>query len=183
MTAALPLALNLETGPASRRAGDLLAEARAHERAGALSEAVGCYQAAVDEAARTLDRRVEAEALRRLGVVRHHQNDRALAVELCRRSHQVAGEVDDPILAGEALNALAGFEFEEGAIESARIMFHRALELGGRHPALRGRIEQNLGILANIQGDHSAALDHYHRSLEACRSSGDQKGCAIAYHN
>ena len=32
--------------------------------------------------------------------------------------------------------------------------FYQALALGGTDPRLRGRIEQNLGILANIQGDH-----------------------------
>ncbi|HET7565266.1 MAG TPA: HD domain-containing phosphohydrolase, partial [Gemmatimonadaceae bacterium] len=38
-------------------------------------------------------------------------------------------------------------------------------------------------ILANTQGDLDAALVHYHRSLDASRSIGDEQGCAIAYHN
>ena len=42
---------------------------------------------------------------------------------------------------------------------------------------------RSLGILFTIQGDHALALAHYQRSLEACRASGDEKGCAIAYHN
>jgi putative nucleotidyltransferase with HDIG domain len=48
---------------------------------------------------------------------------------------------------------------------------------------VRGRIEQNLGILANIQGEHGEALLHYERALEACRRAGDERGCAYAYHN
>jgi tetratricopeptide (TPR) repeat protein len=50
-------------------------------------------------------------------------------------------------------------------------------------PPLRGRIEQNLGILACIQGDHQAAYDHYRRSLEAFEGSEDERGCALAHHN
>ncbi|HSE44989.1 MAG TPA: HD domain-containing phosphohydrolase, partial [Gemmatimonadales bacterium] len=40
-----------------------------------------------------------------------------------------------------------------------------------------------LGILATIRGDHAAALRHYGASLEASQAMGDDKGCAIAYHN
>ena len=95
-----------------------------------------------------------AEALRRLGVAQHHRGERSLARDLCERSHQIAAGLGDPVLAGEALNALAGFEFEAGAMRGRARRFHEALALGGASAALRGRIEQNLGILANIQGDH-----------------------------
>ena len=87
------------------------------------------------------------------------------------------------MLAGEALNVLAGFAFESGAMEEAKTRYLQALALGGTNPLLRGRIEQNLGILANIHGDHAEALIHYRRSLAAFESSGEDKGCAIAYHN
>jgi putative nucleotidyltransferase with HDIG domain len=48
---------------------------------------------------------------------------------------------------------------------------------------LIGRIEQNLGIIANIRGDLNAALEHYQNSLAASMSARDDSGCAIAYHN
>jgi putative nucleotidyltransferase with HDIG domain len=89
----------------------------------------------------------------------------------------------DSVLAAEALNALAGFDFEAGLIKEAREKFYRALELGGASAELRGRTEQNLGILANIQGALSEALAHYQRSLGAFESIADDRGCAIAYHN
>src|SRR5262249_6601268 len=124
-----------------------------------------------------------AEALRRLAVVRHRRGEREVASALCERSLAVASDVSDDVLAAEALNTLAGFDFESGAMELARQRFHRALELGGSSPPLRGRIEQNLGILANIQGAHVEALSHYQQSLFAFQRSGDDRGCAIAYHN
>ncbi|MFN2397323.1 MAG: HD domain-containing phosphohydrolase [Gemmatimonadaceae bacterium] len=165
------------------RAQSLLADARARERGGNISEAMECYEGAIVEAERCSARAVLAEALRRLAVVYHHRNDQTRARDLCQRSYETALSFEHSILAAEALNTLAGFEFETGAIASARDMFHRASQLGGASPELRARIQQNLGILANIQGDIDAALSHYKSSLDASASAGDERGCAIAYHN
>ena len=68
-------------------------------------------------------------------------------------------------------------------MESARTRYHEALALAGDLPRLRGRVEQNLGILANVQGDHAGAVAHYRRSLDAFERSGDDRGRAIVYHN
>ncbi|HJR64329.1 MAG TPA: tetratricopeptide repeat protein [Gemmatimonadaceae bacterium] len=165
------------------RAGHLLRDAREHDRAGRVTDAVRAYEAAIDCAEQEDDRPVLAEALRRLGVIHHRGHNVSAAREACERSHRVAIAASDNVLAAEALNALAGIDFERGGIDDARATFQRALALGAECPQLRGRIEQNLGILANIQGDLSAALGHYNRSLEAFRSAGDEHGCAIAYHN
>ena len=166
-----------------QQSADLLREARDHERAGRMPEAVKSYEAAVQAAERDAQYGVLAEALRRLGVVHHHRDQPELARKLCQRSQQTATEIGDNVLAAEALNALAGFDFEAGSIEAAREKFYRALELGGASAELRGRTEQNLGILANIQGALAQALMHYQRSLVAFESIGDDRGCAIVYHN
>ena len=112
---------------------------RAHERAGAMSEAVQRYTAAIEAAGRTGERGVLAEALRRLGVVHHHRNEAEAARSLCQKSYETGLAMGDSVLAAEALNALAGFDFEAGAIEQAREKFYRALELGGASAELRGR--------------------------------------------
>src|SRR5919107_3186561 len=169
--------------PQAPGAADFLRDARAHERAGAMAEAVACYESAIDAATRSNERGVLAEAFRRLAVVHYHRDLPGLARELCPRSYQTAKEINDSILAAEALNALAGFDFESGQIEAARERFYQALELGGASAELRGRTEQNLGILANIQGRLAEALTHYQRSLAGFESSRDERGCAIAYHN
>jgi putative nucleotidyltransferase with HDIG domain len=148
-----------------------------------MAEAVQCYQAAIEAAGRDGERSVLAEALRRLAVVHYHRDLPELARELCQHSYQTAKDVGDAVLAAEALNALAGFDFESGEIEAARERFYQALELGSASAELRGRTEQNLGILANIQGKLAEALAHYQRSLAAFESTGDERGCAIAYHN
>ncbi len=148
-----------------------------------MEDAIATYESAIEEAEYANERSVLAESLRRLAVTQHHQNDEPLARELCQRSYRVALDAGHFILAAEALNVLAGIDFERSDITESREMYKRALALGGANLELRARIEQNLGVLANVQGDLHGALQHYLRSLDACRSLGDEHGCAIAYHN
>jgi putative nucleotidyltransferase with HDIG domain len=166
-----------------RRAADILANARTHERAGRISEAMDGFEAAIAEAERTSEHTTLCEALRRLAVVSYYRDDQARARALCQRSYEVAIAAEHNVLAAEALNTLGLFHFESGDITEARDLFHRALELGGASLALRARIEQNLGVLANTQGDLAEALAHYQHSLQANRSIGDEQACAINYHN
>src|SRR2546426_9901160 len=180
-----PLRAPGQAGPRApvRPAADLLHEARARERAARIPEAVASYEAAIAAAELAEEQAVLAEALRRLAVVRHHRGESAEARELCRRSHAVARRAGNGVLAGEALNTLGGIDPETDALAQARQHFLPALAPGGQSRELRARVEQNLGIVANIQGDVDEALARYGRSLEAYRASNDEHGCAIAYHN
>ena len=166
-----------------RSPGETLAAARERERVGAMAEAIGGYEAAIRDAERAGDRAVLAEALRRLAILCRHRDEPARARELCRRSYDAAREIGSDILAAEALNTLGGLDLAAGALAEAAKTFLRALELGGSSRRLRARVQQNLGIVANIQGDQTEALARYERSLAAYRDCGDMHGCAIAYHN
>ncbi|OLE60500.1 MAG: hypothetical protein AUG10_05530 [Gemmatimonadetes bacterium 13_1_20CM_2_70_10] len=167
----------------ARRGGELLHEARERERAGCIPEAIECYESAIALAEQGEEQTVLAEALRRLAVLRHHGNESARARELCRRSLTVARSIGSDVLAAEALNTVGGLDLTTGSLDDARKSFLEALDVGGRSRELRARVEQNLGILANIQGDLDEALTRYERSLEAYRDARDEHGCAIAYHN
>jgi len=169
--------------PEHRPGGALLREGGDHDRAGRMADAVVAYEGAVTVAERTGERAVLVEALRRLGVVHHRLGKASPAREFCERSYREALDLGDLILAGEALNSLAGLDVEQGEITAARSKYTEALTLAGSSAALRGRIEQNLGILTNIQGDHTGASLHYRRSLKAFELAGDERGAAIAYHN
>jgi putative nucleotidyltransferase with HDIG domain len=166
-----------------RPAADLLHEARARERAACIPEAIACYEAAIATADRGGDRLILSEALRRLAVVRHHRNESAVARALCDRSFAVAREAGNDLLAAEALNTLGGLELAAGALAAARKHFLDAVELGRQSRELGARIERNLGIVANIQGNFDEALARYERSLEECRAANDEHGCAVAYGN
>jgi putative nucleotidyltransferase with HDIG domain len=168
---------------AARPAADLLLEARALERAVCMAGAAASYEAAIAAADATGERAVLSEALRRFAIIRHHRGESADAREMCRRSYTAASAAGFDVLAAEALNTLGGIGLETDGVAEVREHFLRALELGGESRRLRARVEQNLGILANIQGDFEEALTRYGRSLEAYRASDDEHGCAIAYHN
>lgn len=165
------------------RASFFLGDAREHERAGRLDEAMAQYRAAIERAQDTSERATLAEGLRRLGVVHHLRGELNEARQLCQQSHAAALLLGDDLLTAEALNTLAGFDIEAGSFDSASAYLDSALGLAATSAELRARIEQNLGVVANIHGDLPAALEHYERSLDAFRASHDERGCALAYHN
>ena len=169
--------------PPNRRAGEVLRAAKADDQAGRLDHALAGYTEAIQLAEKSGEKAILIEALRRLGVIHHRRNNGDLAGELCRRSHSVADDAGDRLQAGEALNALGGFDFEAGEMLGARRHFQRALALAGKHNDLLGRVEQNLGIIASVQGDSEIALAHYTRSLEALEPTANGRDRAIVLYN
>jgi putative nucleotidyltransferase with HDIG domain len=167
----------------TRPASDLLHEARTRERSACIPEAIQLYEATISMSERTGEQPVLAEALRRLAVVLHHRNESSRARELCNRSYKVACDLKNDILAAEALNTLGGLSLRTGALEEARAYFLQALERGGQACELLARVEQNLGILANIRGQLVEAVGHYERSVAAYRATNDEHGSAKAYVN
>jgi putative nucleotidyltransferase with HDIG domain len=173
----------MPTNALPQSATRVLRDARDDERAGRVEAAIEKYRSAIDASLVLGDVPTQAEALRRLSVVMHRQLERGVARELCVQSFEVASALRDRTLSAEALNTLGGFELEAGKTGDAGELFRRALAMAHDAPALIGRIEQNLGIIANIRGDLNAALEHYQNSLAASMSARDDSGCAIAYHN
>ncbi|MDQ2767173.1 MAG: tetratricopeptide repeat protein, partial [Gemmatimonadota bacterium] len=173
----------MPASPGAPSATRALRDARDDERAGRIAVAIAKYHVAIDAAVADNDCPTQAEALRRLSVVMHRQLESGVAHELCNQSLEVASELGDAALSAEALNTLGGFELEAGRTVDAGDLFRRALAMAHDLPALVGRIEQNLGIIANIRGDLDAALEHYQNSLTASTRARDDSGCAIAYHN
>jgi putative nucleotidyltransferase with HDIG domain len=172
-------------GPAHRaeRLAAFLRQGRDHERAGRLVDALDAYGAVANAADEALDGKTLAEALRRAAGIRRRRNEPAEALALYQRSHDVARATGDAVLAAEALNGIAVLNVHRGDWETARVYLQRALDTGAENEDLRGRIEQNFGVMANIEGDIGAAIAHYQRSLRSFRAAKNDSGCAIAYHN
>jgi len=164
-------------------AAELFTAAQGRDRHGAVDEAAELYQAAAESAEECANPGVAAEAFKRLAILRHRQSQSDLARRLWRRGHQVAVAAGDERRAAEALNIGGAIELETGDLEAAVALFTKAAEVGERHPALRARVAQNLGIIANVRGDWQGARAHYLASLEAFISAGDEQGTAIAHHN
>jgi tetratricopeptide (TPR) repeat protein len=160
----------------------LLQIAREYDRKGYLQETAGAYDAAITAATCAGDRRVAAEALRRLAVVRCRRQENDAARALCARSEAVAREAGDDGLVAEALNTAGGIELLDERFGEARALFGQAAALA-TDPDLLGRIEQNLATVASTQGDYTEALDRYQRSLAGFLCAANEHGCAVAYHN
>jgi tetratricopeptide (TPR) repeat protein len=86
-------------------------------------------------------------------------------------------------LTAETLNTLGGLELETRNLEAAERALLEAEGLAAEEPAILARVEQNLGIVANIRGLHGAADKYYRKSLALYEGLPDPHGSAIAHHN
>jgi tetratricopeptide (TPR) repeat protein len=160
---------------------DHLHAGRQHDRAARLDQAAASYEAALE--AKTGDAAIDAEALRLLAIVRMLQSRPDEAETLCRRSIDLSRPLGDNSLIAMGLNALGGICLERGELDLAKVVFEEAGGLDVADKDLAARIEQNLGIIANVRGQWTVARTHYTKSLSAFEQSGDAHGSAIAHHN
>jgi putative nucleotidyltransferase with HDIG domain len=159
-----------------------LAAALDLERAGDATGALDAYSA-VATAVSHHDAAARATALRRGASIHRRRQEFDQAITLCQEAYDLAIGAGERIVAAEALNARALVHIDQAQWVSATEQLMRALELAGSAPLLIARIEQNFGIIANIQGDFTTARHRYLRSLMAFRQAKDKQGCAVAYHN
>jgi tetratricopeptide (TPR) repeat protein len=161
----------------------LLDQAQAYELAGSLRHAEAAYNSLIVAATRQKDHAALAVAFRRRAVLAHHGGDTSRARSALQQSYAVATMMGDRRLTAETLNTIGGLELETRNLEAAEQALLEAEALASEDPAILARIEQNLGIVANIRGDHDAAEAHYRRSLAAYEALPDPNGSAIAHHN
>jgi tetratricopeptide (TPR) repeat protein len=161
----------------------LLTQARAYELAGSLRHAEAAYGALIVAATRQQDHATLAAAFRHRAVLAHHAGDTVRARSALQQSYAVATILGDRRLTAETLNTLGGLELETRNLAAAESALLEAEALASEEPAVLARVEQNLGIVANIRGQHDAAEAYYRRSLAAYEALPDPHGCAIAHHN
>ena len=161
----------------------LLGQARAYELAGALRHADAAYNALIVAATRQRDHATLASAFRHRAVLAHQTGDTVRARSALQQSYAVAAMIGDRRLTAETLNTLGGIELETRNLAAAESALLEAEVLASEEPAILARVEQNLGIVANIRGEHERAEAHYRRSLAAYEALPDPHGSAIAHHN
>jgi putative nucleotidyltransferase with HDIG domain len=181
--AAAPLPSGQKRQDAGRSACDLVLSARDRERAGCIPEAIERYEAAIALGERDGPRTVLAEALRRLAALRYRRDECEIGRALCNRSYEVARDIGNDLLAGEALNTLGAMFLRDGTLSEAEDTFLRAIDVGGSSRELLARVQQNLGTIASIRGKLDVARGRYALSLDGYQSVKDEHGCALAYHN
>lgn len=160
-----------------------LARAEAYEKSGSPRNAEDAYNSLIITAARQGDQAMLAEAFRRRAILAHRAGDSAKARSALQQSYAVTTLMGDRLLSARTLNTLGGLELETRNLEAAEAALTEAATLAGDDPVLIARVFQNLGIVANIRGEHAAAQVNYLRSLAAYESMSDTHGSAISRHN
>jgi tetratricopeptide (TPR) repeat protein len=84
-----------------------------------------------------------------------------------------------------ALNVCGAIALERGGISEATYFFTRAQEeaLEENDMATAGRCANNLGIIANMQGDYDRAVNAYTRALAAYQQAHCDRGVVESRHN
>ena len=167
----------------SRQARLFLEQGFDYERAGRTRRAELRYLEAADLARHANIWQIEAEGLRRLAVIRHHQGLHEDARSFIGRSLALAEAAADSGARAQCLNVMGGLALDVGDLAEARRCFAEAAGLAQSRDDVLAKIEQNLGIVANVAGDLALAHSHYLRALEICRRLDDEHGVAVAYHN
>ncbi len=158
---------------------DVLERARELSRAGAWSDVVGMLEPMVPFAAAAGDIRVlYAEALMRVG------RERA-ACEWLRLIVPSLSTAGDRVNHRRALNLLGVGSFFLGDLDEASGALNAAVDLASQEDDLLlfARATNNLGMIANLRGEHEAALGHYRLAVPAYQRLGQRRGLAESYHN
>ncbi len=180
-------ALDLATGT-----GEAGYEALARYHWGEALIGLGNYQEACSQlehvrqhAARTEARRLEANALRQIGLTWFYQGSYARAESCYAEALSRFQAIDDRRGEAFVLNNLGVAAEEQGAYAAARARYEGALhiqrEIGNRHGA--GYVLLNLGVIASGQGRYSEADQLYREGLEICEAAGDRLSEGIALLN
>jgi tetratricopeptide (TPR) repeat protein len=161
----------------------LLRQSRAYELAGSLRHAEAGYCALIVAATRQQEYATLAQAFRHRAVLAHQAGDTALARSALQQSYAAASLVGNRRLTAETLHTMGGLELEKRNLEAAERALLEAEALAAEEPAILARVEENLGIVANIRGLHGAADTYYRKSLALYEGLPDPHGSAIAHHN
>jgi tetratricopeptide (TPR) repeat protein len=96
-----------------------------------------------------------------------------------------ARALKDRMMEVRALNVCGAIALERGGIDEATYFFSRAREeaTDDNDMATIGRCSNNLGIIANLQGDYRRAVQAYTRAIAAYEQAHYDRGVAETRHN
>ncbi|HEY2376456.1 MAG TPA: HD domain-containing phosphohydrolase [Gemmatimonadaceae bacterium] len=163
-----------EVLPGNALVAGLMAEAEHAEAAGHRELARRRYESAL-YLLQGPERASEASViLRRVGRLYFDDGDFAAGVDCLTVALATAEAVGDQSLVAYANNVMAIGHWQRGMLREAEQLYaaaYRAARIG-KDTKLAAMVDQNLGIIANTQGDLSRALRHYEASLAGYRELG-----------
>jgi tetratricopeptide (TPR) repeat protein len=164
---------------------DLIKSGREAQRTGAWDDALAHYQTALTLLPEGDDPKSRAELLRWIGTVHTERGVLDEAATHFGASKAAADEANLREQSAAALVSMANVELLRGNLEPAVDLFLQARviseEIG--HDRLVAMIDQNLGTIANIQGNVALALLSYRSALERYRRLNDDFTATRALNN
>jgi len=155
-----------------------IAAGEAAERAGDLLSAAAAYR----DVAESPDPERAAEGHFRLGVVEWRRSRFEDALAEFAATRETARRVGRDDLVARAWNGEGTIHCQRGEFQQARAAYQVAMDVT-HDPVLHGRSLQNLGVLANIEGNLAEALQQYGRARRVFREHGDHASEALVLHN
>ena len=158
---------------------DLTERGRVLARSGAWTEVVSLLEPALAMLVRSGELcLLYAEALLRVGRERQ-------ACEWLRGAIPILVDAGDRVNHPRALNLLGAAAFALGELTEASEAFTTALEMASQQEdfLLLARATNNLGMIANLRGEHDTALGHYRLAIPTYQRLGQRRGLAESFHN
>jgi tetratricopeptide (TPR) repeat protein len=157
----------------------VVASARERASAGAWQDVVSLLSPRQAELVNDGDSAVLlGEALTRCGEERR-------ALVWLRQIEPILAQDGDRVSYRRAMNIIGVAAFAIGELDEANAAFVTALELASQAEDLLvlARATNNIGTIANLQGNRERALSHYRIALPTFQRLGQRRGLASSYHN
>jgi tetratricopeptide (TPR) repeat protein len=156
---------SIEAGEAARLRGDYL-------------EARSAFETALEDP----DPLVVGAAHALLGKLAWHEGAYEAAAASFDRARTLAIRLDAAELRARAEIGLGGVHFARGEYDSAR-QFYQGVRTNPCGAEFEGIVQLNLGNIANIHGDSTAAYSHYQKARAFFTKSGEPDYLMKVYHN
>ncbi|MEM7417939.1 MAG: HD domain-containing phosphohydrolase [Gemmatimonadota bacterium] len=155
-------------------AHDFVERARAEERAGRLDEALECYEAALYRLRGAPNAAAASALMRWVGRLHELKGDLDAAADTYEAAQAVAVASTSLPDVAHVLNCRGILEFRRGRLDVAAELYEEARRLASEadEPRLMAMVDQNLGNVASVHGDHADALRSYERSRNAYERLG-----------
>lgn len=164
---------------------NLIESGREAQRTGAWDEALAHFETALDMLGTGEDPKLHADVLRWTGSVFRERGEMEKARERYEASRTKAEQAGLKPEVAASIIGLASLEVLRGNLDEASSLFMEARPIAEEQGDDRAvaAVDQNLGIIANIQGNVALALLSYRSSLERFRRLDDKFAATRALNN
>lgn len=163
--------------------------ARLFAEAGRVCDQSGEWDQALESYERALEmcenEAIKAEVLKQSGHIRSKRGEWEIALESYNESLEIMNRLGNLNEIGNLYNSIGYNYFGIGDMAKTKEYYDKALEIGRQcdDVQLISDVQNNLGILTNVQGKLDDAVAHYRQSRLGYEAIGDDHGLAQVYHN